>query len=224
MGQRRELEFLDFTMTSDLPLEGVTFEAVKEQLELLGHDIPDDVIRAFLKDGSTLTSGLPEEAESTPFLEDPAADLHADAAVEVQLGNLSISSPHKDASSSAKEIAGSKHFSVNTSELARKGPEPQVSKLSNEETMPTDPQSEDCAAVDARGRPHNAENGEADSRQAQSRGHENGLDGSSSDMPVSASDAQHKRLSASTELPDATEVFTAASIDIVYQHKVSLVS
>lgn len=35
---------------------GVTYEAVKRQLELLGHDVPDDAIHAYLKDlqkGST---------------------------------------------------------------------------------------------------------------------------------------------------------------------------
>ncbi|BDA51175.1 hypothetical protein COCOBI_18-0510 [Coccomyxa sp. Obi] len=40
-------------MQAYLPTDGVSFEAVKEQLILLGHDIPDHVIRTFLKDGST---------------------------------------------------------------------------------------------------------------------------------------------------------------------------
>lgn len=31
--------------------QGVSVEAVREQLLLLGHKIPDDVIRAFLDDG-----------------------------------------------------------------------------------------------------------------------------------------------------------------------------
>lgn len=44
-------------MQAYLPTDGVTFKAVKEQLLLLGHDIPDHVIRSFLKDGSTEATG-----------------------------------------------------------------------------------------------------------------------------------------------------------------------
>lgn len=44
-------------MLAYLPTDGVTFEAVKEQLIILGHDIPDHVIRSFLKDGSTQPAG-----------------------------------------------------------------------------------------------------------------------------------------------------------------------
>ena len=48
-------------MQAYLPTDGVTFEAVKEQLALLGHDIPDHVIRTFLKDGSTKIKGEPSD-------------------------------------------------------------------------------------------------------------------------------------------------------------------
>lgn len=40
-------------MQAYLPTDGVSFDAVKAQLILLGHDIPDHVVRTFLKDGST---------------------------------------------------------------------------------------------------------------------------------------------------------------------------
>ncbi len=81
---RREVR-LDITMQAYLATDGVTFEAVKEQLILLGHDIPDHVIRSFLKDGST--KGMEEAADlgqsdsaeardgvSLPYLYDPTAD------------------------------------------------------------------------------------------------------------------------------------------------------
>ena len=35
-------------------MHGVTFEAVKEQLMLLGHSIPDEVIASFLAEGTLL--------------------------------------------------------------------------------------------------------------------------------------------------------------------------
>lgn len=59
-------------MQAYVPTDGVTFEAVKEQLILLGHDIPDSVIRAFLNDGGMQPAGRASDLSAS----DPAPQLN----------------------------------------------------------------------------------------------------------------------------------------------------
>jgi hypothetical protein len=42
----------------------VTFEAVKEQLEILGHDVPDDVVHAFLADVNSKSGAVLTDVNS----------------------------------------------------------------------------------------------------------------------------------------------------------------
>jgi hypothetical protein len=74
-------------------VEGVTFEAVKDQLVLLGQDIPDDVIRAFLRDGSIYFGDQPEAAAPDPLSESDADQDNITTDKAIDFSTLQISSP-----------------------------------------------------------------------------------------------------------------------------------
>ena len=97
-------------MQAYLPTDGVTFKAVKEQLLLLGHDIPDHVIRSFLKDGSTKATGntydqgLSEGGEEHDGVSFPSFDdvslYESNARVNAQSMGISVESQSWAAGSS----------------------------------------------------------------------------------------------------------------------------
>ena len=71
--------------------QGVSFAAVKEQLHLLGHDLPDDVILAYLTEGSAAepTQSAPEEHSGRhcsigepDYTSCSSADCHSDLSAE----------------------------------------------------------------------------------------------------------------------------------------------
>ena len=74
----------------------VTFEAVKEQLEILGHSVPDDVVRDFLADINKSSGGAAGPSAAQPHEPSQFQDANESASGSAHANNLDRSAATRD--------------------------------------------------------------------------------------------------------------------------------